>query len=67
MFIENLDSNKVHEHDMISSIRMFKICGKSIIKPHLINYKKRLEKGCFPNEWKKINVAPVLKKKTNSY
>ena len=30
-FIQNLDSNKVHEHNMIS-IRMLKICGKSIIK-----------------------------------
>ena len=40
---------------------------KSIIKPLLINYKKRLEKGCFLNEWKKANVLPVHKKMTNSY
>ena len=30
--IQNLDSNKVHAHDMIST-RMLKICSKSIIKP----------------------------------
>ena len=48
--IQNLDSSKSHGHDMIS-IRMFKICGKSIIKPLLIIYKKCLEKGCFRNEW----------------
>ena len=41
------------------SIRMLKICGKSITKPLLIIYKKCPEKGCFPNEWKKANVVPV--------
>ena len=46
---------------------MLKICGKSIIKPLLIIFKKCLEKGCFPNEWKKANVVPVHKKMTNSY
>ena len=61
-----LDPNKAHRYDMIS-IRMLKICGKSIIKPLLIIYKKCLEKGCFPNEWKKANVVPVHKKMTSSY
>ena len=51
--IQNLDSNKVHGHDMIS-IRMLKICVKSIIKPLLIIFKKCIEKSCFPNEWKKF-------------
>ena len=64
--IQNLDSNKTHGHDMIS-ISVLKICGKYIIKPLLIIYKKCLEKGCFPNEWKKANVVPVHKKMTNSY
>ena len=59
--IQNLDSNKGHGHDMI------KKCGKSITKPLLIIYKKRLEKGCFPNEWKQANVVPVHKKMTKSY
>ena len=59
--IQSLDSNKAHGHDMIS-IHMLKICGKSIIKPLLMIYKKCLEKGCFPNEWKKANVVPVYKK-----
>ena len=63
--MENLDSNKAHGHDMIS-IRMLKICGKSIIKPLLIIYKKCLE-VFFANEWKKANVAPVHKKMTSSY
>ena len=47
------------------SIHMLKICGKSIIKPLLIIYKKCLEKGCFPSEWKKANVVPVHKKNDN--
>ena len=64
--IQSLDPNKAHGHDMIS-IRMLKICGKSIIKPLLIIYKKCLVKGCFPNEWKKANVVPVHKKMTSSY
>ena len=63
---QNLDSNKAHGHDMIS-ICLLKICGKSIIKPLLNIFKKCLEKGCFRNEWKKANVAPVHKKMTNSY
>ena len=60
--IQNLDSNKTHGHDMIN-IRILKICGKSIIKPLVIIYKKCLEKGCFPNAWKKANVVHVHKKK----
>ena len=57
---KNLDWNKAHGHDMIS-MRILKISGKSIIKPLRIIYKKCLEKGCFRNEWKKANVAPVQK------
>ena len=33
--IQNLHSNKAHGHDMIS-IRMLKICGKSVVKPPLM-------------------------------
>ena len=59
--IQSLDPNKAHGHDM-TFIRLLKICAKSIIKPLLMIYKKCLEKGCFPNEWKKANVVPVYKK-----
>ena len=64
--IQNLDPNIAHGHDMFS-IHMLKICGKSIIKPLLIIYKKCLEKVCFSNKWNKTNVVPVHKKMTNSY
>ena len=44
--IQNLDSNNCHGHDMMS-IRMLTICGKSIIKPILIIYKKCNENVVF--------------------
>ena len=37
--VQNLDSNKVHEHNMIS-ICILKICDKSLIKPPQIIYKQ---------------------------
>ena len=43
--------------------RMLKICGKSIIKPVQIIYKQCLEKDCFPDEWKKVNIVLVQRKK----
>ena len=60
--IRNLDSNKAHGHDNIS-IRMLKICDKSISKPLTILYKTScLSEGVFPELWKKANIIPVHKK-----
>lgn len=64
--IQHLDSNKAQGHGMIS-IRVLKICVKSIIKPLLILYKKCLEKFCFPKKRKKANVVPAHKKMTINY
>ena len=44
------------------SIRMFKICGEFISKALEIIFKSCIEKGQFPNEWKKANVVPGHKK-----
>ena len=63
--IHNLNSNKAYEH--MISMYMLQICGKSIIKPLQILYEQCLEKGCFPDEWKKANNAPAHTKMTNSY
>ena len=41
---------------------MLKICDKSITKPLQIIHKQYLEKGYFPDDWKKANVVPVHKK-----
>ena len=59
--INKLDSNKAHGHDQIS-IRMFEICGSSVCRPLQTIYKSCLDKGKFPQEWKKANVVPVHKK-----
>ena len=59
--IRNLDPNKAHGHDMIN-IRMIKICDTSICRPLKLIFQSCLENGDFPNEEKKVNVAPVHKK-----
>ena len=41
---------------------MLKICGESTSKPLEIIFKSCIEKGQFPNEWKKASVVPVHKK-----
>ena len=46
------------------SMHMLQICGKSIIKPLQILYEQCLEKGCFPDEWKKANNVPAHTKMT---
>ena len=59
--IKNLDSNKVHGHDIIS-IRMIKLCGISICKPLRIIFQNCLRSGMFPSEWKKANIVPTFEK-----
>ena len=44
------------------SIRMIKICGKSITYPFKLIFEASLQEGTFPRCWKKANVVPVLKK-----
>ena len=56
--INNLDSNKAHGHNEISTT-MLKICGSFICRHLQIIYKSCLDKGKFPQEWKKANVVPV--------
>ena len=59
--IKNLDPNKAHGYDMIS-IRMLKLCGKSICKPLDLIFQSCIKQGRFPTEWKKANVVPVQSK-----
>ena len=58
--IKNLDPNKSHGWDNLS-IRMIKLCGKSIIYPLKLIFEASLQEGTFPSCWKKANV-PVHKK-----
>ena len=59
--IQNLDLNKAHGHDKIS-IRMIKICGKSIYKPLQLIFNQCIDTGSFPLEWKKANIVPIHQK-----
>ena len=59
--IEHLNQDKAHGWDDIS-IRMIKMGGKSLSKPLAIIFKNCIQKGFFPNMWKKANVIPVFKK-----
>ena len=59
--IQKLDPNKVHGQDNIS-IRIIKICGKSIFKPLRKTFEECLRTGTFPLEWKRGNVVPIFKK-----
>ena len=59
--IKTLDINKTHGHDEIS-IRILKLCDKSIVKPLSIIFSNCKLKYTFPNLWKKSNVAPITKK-----
>ena len=54
--MQNLDPNKAHGHDLLS-IRMLKLCGKSI----WFIFQSCIKHGEFPTEWKKANVGPVHK------
>ena len=59
--IKTLDINKTHGHDEVS-IRMLKLCDKSIVKPLSIIFNNCKLKKTFPNLWKKSNVVPIHKK-----
>ena len=56
-----LDINKTHGHNEIS-IRMLKLCDKSIIKPLSILFQNRIDTRIFPDTWNKSNTVPVHKK-----
>ena len=56
-----LDINKAHGHDEIS-IRMLKLCDKSIITPLFILFQNCIDTRTFPDSWKKSNIVPVHKK-----
>ena len=59
--IRSLDSNKAHGCDDVS-IAMLKICDETIVLPLQIIYTNCLEKGVYPNLWKRANVLPIHKK-----
>ena len=59
--IRSLDSNKAHGCDDVS-ISMLKICDEAVVLP-LIDT-NCLEKGVYPNLWKKAKVLPIHRKES---
>ena len=59
--IKTLAINKVHEHDDVS-IRILKLCDKSIVKPLSIILRNCKLKKAFPIFWKKAMLFQFTKK-----
>ena len=60
--MKNLNTNKAHGWDNVS-IRMIKLCGRSIVKPLKYLFESSLTAGIFPESWKKDNIIPVHRKR----
>ena len=56
-----LNINKAHGHDDIS-IKMIKICDKSLVKPLTLLFNYSIKNSCYLDIWKKSNIVPVHKK-----
>ena len=61
MIIKTLHSSKAHGYDNLS-IKMIKLCEKSITIPLKLIFEESLKFGVFPEIWKKANVVPAHKK-----
>ena len=60
--IRALHINRAHGYDDIS-IRMIKICDKSLLKPSILFFKNSSQSSCYPDIWKKSNIIPAHRKK----
>ena len=63
--IKDLNPAKAHGWDGIS-IRMIKMCDKSIVVPLMIIFKKVISSSTYPESWKKGNIVPVHKKESKN-
>ena len=59
--IRALNIHKAHGHDNIS-IRMIKICDKSLLKPLILLLANSTKLSCYPDIWKRSNIIPVHQK-----
>ena len=59
--IRSLNVHKAHGHDDIS-IRMKKICDKSLVKPLIILFQNSMTSTRYPDIWKRSNIILVHKK-----
>ena len=56
-----LNINKAHGYDNIS-IRMIKICDKSLLKPLILLFKNSSQSSGYRDIWKRSNIIPAQKK-----
>ena len=59
--IRALNIHKAHGHDDIS-VRMIKICDKSLLKPLIILFGNSIKSSCYPDIWKRSNIIPLHNK-----
>ena len=59
--IRAININRTHGHDD-TSIRMIKICDKSLFKHLTILFKNSTSSCCYPDIWKKSHIIPAHKK-----
>ena len=59
--VRALNIHKAHGHDDIS-IKMIKICDKSLVKPLILLFENSAKSSSYPDIWKKSNIIPVHKK-----
>ena len=60
--IRALNINKVYGHDDIS-IRIIKICERSLLKHLIVLFRKSIKSSCYRNNWRKSNIILFTKKK----
>ena len=59
--IRALNIHKAHGYDDIS-IRMIKMCDKSLLKPLTLLFENSIKSSSYPDIWKRSNIIPVHKK-----
>ena len=63
--IKSLNSNKSHGWDKLS-IKMIKMCDKTLVYPLKLICKASIQEGVFADCWKKANVVPIHKKESKN-
>ena len=53
---------KILKNDKKFSIRMIKICDKSLLKPLILLFENSTKSSCYSDIWKRSNIIPVHKK-----
>ena len=62
LMIKNLSVDKAYGWNNIS-IRMIKLCGKSIVRPLSLIFQSILNDGIFLDDWKKVILSNAIKMK----